>query len=144
MTSKAYTQLVALAHVYLEDSFVLDIEAHPGSLLFRLDMVLTQKHPLYRPPKAGETYCYRRGELRFQNVRQLVWESSGLKPSTDATGEIDYGSISSYQVDGVRHSIEGDWGKIEVISEASPTVKYYEDINSVGTQNRAVDPSMRG
>jgi hypothetical protein len=127
MAGQPYTSLAGLADVYLEDSFVLDIEAHPGSLVFRLDMVLTQEHPLYRPPKASETYCYRRGELRFQHVRQLAWQSSGLKPSTDATGEIDYGSISKYEVDGVRHSIAGDWGSLEIVSQELPAVTYSEE-----------------
>lgn len=114
MTSNPYTDVIGLEHVSLEDSYVLDIEAHPGTLIFKLDLVLTPEHALYTPPKPQELYCYRRGELPFESVKRISWDNSGLKPATDATGEVDYGNIDSYQVEGGRHVLSGGWGTIEL------------------------------
>jgi hypothetical protein len=114
VTPKPYTEVVGLEHVYLEDSYVLDIEAHPGSLFFKLDLVLTPEHSMYAPPKPHEQYCFRPAELRFERVRRITWENSGLKPATDATGEVDYGNIDSYNVIEGRHVLSGEWGSIDV------------------------------
>jgi hypothetical protein len=114
LTSNPYTDVVGLEHVYLEDSYILDIEAHPGTLIFKLDLVLTPEHALYTPPKPQEQYCYRRAQLRFESVKRITWDNSGLKPATDATGEVDYGNIDSYHAEGGRHVLSGGWGTVEL------------------------------
>jgi len=37
-----------------------------------------------------------------------------MRPFHDATGEVDYGSINVWSLDGDISYIEGDWGELEV------------------------------
>lgn len=71
----------------LEESFVLDVVARPGSVMFRLEVVLTPEHPAYEAPEPGIYLCYRPGSLRFEGVTALEWVAQGAAPATDASGE---------------------------------------------------------
>lgn len=124
--SDNYWALPALVDYYLEDSWVLDVAAHPGELQLRLDFVLRESHPAFSRPKPGEQYCYRRGILHFREVRGLTWQGQGIKPSRDATGELDYGSVDTLLVDDGRYVIQGSFGEIEVVSDA-PAVELLDD-----------------
>jgi hypothetical protein len=124
-----YSVMPGLEHIYLEDSYVLDIVARSGWVTFVLDLVLTPGHPSYRPPQPSEQHCYRRAELAFEGVRTLLWRHSQLPPARDATGETDLGSIDSFvEVDG-RYLLEGDWGSMEV-QAAGPRIKLLESTES--------------
>jgi len=123
MTTPApYETIDDLRHVYLEDSYVLDIVARPGQVRLALDLVLTPDHEAYRPPEPGEQHCYRRAELVFERVVDLRWRHSGAPPAVDATGEPDLGSIDSLTAAGGRYRLEGDWGSMEIES-AAPAVR---------------------
>lgn len=113
-----YYQLQGLEHVYLEDSYVLDIQTNRSSVEFSLSVVLTDQHPLYKSPLPGEQYCYRNGLLSFPNVGRVKWIEKSMMPSTDATGEVDYGNIDEFfRTDG-HYYLSGDWGRLEI--ESSP------------------------
>ncbi|MDT3399859.1 hypothetical protein RKE29_25025 [Streptomyces sp. B1866] len=118
-----YTNLPGFRGVYLEDSFVTDIEARPGRLSFRLDLVLTPEHPTYLPPRPGEQHCYREAVIEFTDVRRLVWAGQGTPPATDSSGTHDYGGADSFVATGNVYRIEGDWGEIEIESEA-PYIRF--------------------
>jgi len=109
-----YTDLAELAGVFLEESYVLDIEARPGRVKFDLDFVLTPEHPNYTAPAVGEQFCFRRGSLEFEGVRRLIWSDQGAPPARDATGEIDFGNIDSLTFDEVGFVLEGSWGRMEL------------------------------
>ncbi len=114
-----YHQLPGLKHVYLEDSYVLNIQISPSSVEFSLLVVLTERHPLYTPPQPDERYCYRDGLLRFPKVGRLAWsERLMIKPATDATGEVDYGNIDEFYLTDGHYYLSGDWGRLEI--ESSP------------------------
>lgn len=114
---RTYQDIPSLAAILLEESYVLDIEAHPSSVEFMVDFVLTQKHSEYRPPNPGESYCYRRGWIRFSGVTRCLWSNQGAPPATDATGEVDFGNIDSFEWDRSGYSLEGDWGRMELIAK---------------------------
>jgi hypothetical protein len=114
---RGYTDLPGLAEVVLEESFVLGIEARPGVVVFEIDFVLTPRHPDYAPPSSSERECFRPGTLRFVDVRRLVWDEQGRRPATDASGEIDYGHIDSFEWDDGRFVLEGDWGRADVAAD---------------------------
>jgi len=80
---RPYPDLPGLEHLYLEDSYVLDIEVRPGRVHLMLDLVLTADHPQHTDPLPGERYCYRRGELRFSAVTGLVWTGQGRPPARE-------------------------------------------------------------
>jgi hypothetical protein len=109
-----YSQIDELRLFYLEDSWVLDVVARPGILAIALDVVLLAEHPDYEAPLPGESYCYRRGELRLEGVSSLHWVGQGLPPARDASGELDYGGVDSLEFDHDAYSITGNFGKIVV------------------------------
>ncbi|MEW2146898.1 hypothetical protein AB0869_29225 [Micromonospora vinacea] len=112
-----YGHIDSLHLYYLEDSWVLDILAMPGTLTMTLDVVLLPEHPDCGAPLPGERYCYRRGELKFEGVTSLHWTEQGLPPAKDASGGRDYGGIDSLAFDQGVYSIAGDFGKIVMHAE---------------------------
>ncbi|GAA0452935.1 hypothetical protein Ade02nite_01010 [Paractinoplanes deccanensis] len=113
-----YSQIGELRLFYLEDSWVLDIVARPGTLTISLDVVLLPEHPDYQAPLPGESHCYRRGELRFEKVSVLHWAGQGLPPARDASGELDYGGVDSFDFDHDAYRIAGDFGEINVRADS--------------------------
>ena len=111
-----YYQLRGFEYVYLEDSYVLDIQINPSSVEFSLSVVLTEQHPLYEPPLPGERYCHRRGLLRFPNVERVKWLEKSMRPYTDATGTVDYGNIDEFYLADENYYLSGDWGSLEIKS----------------------------
>lgn len=122
-----YPRLVGFEYLYLEDSFVLGIEATPGRLVLDVELVLTPQHPTYHAPAPDEQNCYARATIEFQRVRKLVWSGQGTLPATDASGEKDYGGIDALFWNGSSFHMEGDWGTIEVTS-AAPVVRLGPDV----------------
>ena len=109
-----YEQLPGFEAVYLEDSFVLDVAAHPGVVRIDIEVVLTPRHPRYQPPRAGEQYCYHRSSILFESVDHLSWTYGGLRPAVDADGETDFGGIDEFGHDGSRYVVTGDFGRLEL------------------------------
>ena len=93
---KPYTELDGFENVYLEESYVLAIEARPGTVSFELEVVLTPEHPEYAPPPLGIFACYREGRLDFEGVTYLEWSGQGSPPISDPSGEPDYGQIDAF------------------------------------------------
>lgn len=120
-----YWTLAGFENLYLEDSWVLSIRADESALTFEADLVLTESHPRYRNPLAGEQYCYLRGLIRFAKVTDLTWTGRGDPPARDATGELDFGSFYEFEVGDGTYTISGDFGRIEATS-SRPTVEYQE------------------
>lgn len=110
----SYEPLPALSDVYLEDSYVLGIESDDRSVRFSIDLALTPEHPAYESPPPDEQYCYRRARISIDDARSVRWRRKTMQPFTDATGEVDYGSIDSWTLDGDVSHVEGEWGEVEV------------------------------
>lgn len=108
-----FKQIIALAHLYLEDSYVLGIKIE-RDIAFDMLLVLTPEHPEYHEPKADEQYCYRRGKIIFRNCELLEFTSSGARPVVDSTGEPDFGNIDSFLVRRGVCQLNGEWGKLMV------------------------------
>ncbi|MGI5377901.1 hypothetical protein ACQEV2_27375 [Streptomyces sp. CA-251387] len=131
-----YPQLAGFENLYLEDSFVLGIEATPARLALEVELVLTPQHPSYHPPGADEQNCYARAVIEFQNVRDLSWTGQGTPPALDASGDKDYGGIDTLFWNGSVFHLEGDWGVIEVAS-AGPVVRLgLDDSDGAGPGTR--------
>ncbi|WP_405557951.1 hypothetical protein OHQ89_31315 [Streptomyces canus] len=109
-----YREVSRLAAYHLEESYVLDIQARPGCLALEMDLALNVDHPQHRPPPPGERHCYRRGTLQFSQVVDLHWVEQGTPPAKDATGELDYGTVDSLEVEGDLYAMTGDFGLISV------------------------------
>ncbi len=111
---KPYTDIKGLQDIVLEESYVLAITATPGELVFAVDFVLTPDHPLYQPKRPEEFACFRRGEFRIQAVTSLQWTEQGTPPARDATGELDYDHIDSFEWNPGCYRLEGEWGFMAV------------------------------
>lgn len=118
-----YYELPGLEHVYLEDSYVLNIETLETRVKFLLDTVLTKEHPAYRTPPPEEQYCYKKACLEFNQVDKVKWINKVMIPYSDASGEIDYGNIDTLSCSHGNYHLSGDWGEIEIIS-SPPTIEF--------------------
>ncbi|MEV4149368.1 hypothetical protein AB0J40_37300 [Amycolatopsis sp. NPDC049691] len=115
-----YTDFPDLAHIYLEDSFVLAIDEKPTSLTFRLEAVLTSSHPRYHQPRPGEAHCYADAVLTIADATKIEWVTRSSRTYRDATGEEDLGNIDSLQRHDNHYEITGDWGHVRIYSSAAP------------------------
>ncbi|RVU01218.1 hypothetical protein EOD41_04430 [Mucilaginibacter limnophilus] len=113
MTKVNYNEISCFKHIYLEDSYVLNIIAEPRKLRFIMEFVLERAHRLYLPPKQGESYFYKKGEIIFINTKVIQWENSEHEFfSTDINNEIDLGNIDAFYKEGDVYYLNGDWGNI--------------------------------
>ena len=116
-----YSKLPGLEHIYLEDSYVLEIEEGTDSLKVTLEAVLTETHPEYSTPKAGEQYCYRDAVLEFTSITECKWDKKDLgKVTTDSDGTQDHGNIDTLGILPNGYYVEGDFGTAIIITTASP------------------------
>lgn len=124
MSRKPYYELPGFDQVYFEDSFVTGLIETGAELSFLLDLVLREGHPRYSPPKPDEQYCWRPAKLMFARPTLMRWEKREFRPTTDASGEVDYGNIDAMQIleDG-SYRLEGNWG-IVVIASAPPSIVF--------------------
>ncbi len=126
LTSAAYeVAFDALAGVYLEDSWVLEVTVQDEGCTFELDAVLTPEHPRYRDPRPGEQYCYERARLTLTSGSAVEFQPDPGPPATDATGEQDWGNIDTFvPVDWegrAAWALGGGWGTLLL---AEPSVTY--------------------
>jgi len=105
-------------NVYLEDSFVLEIDETDDELSFILEVVLTENHPLYTPPNSDKQYCYKKGEIVFQELQSVKWINRNTRPFIDANGSEDYGNIDFFTLSPEGYHLSGDWG--EIVVKSSP------------------------
>ena len=104
-----------LRDLYLDDSYVLDIQASRGLLAITMEFALAPDHPSYSPALPGEQYCYRKGVLVFEGVTELNWTGQLTSwPSQDPDGSIDYGNIDALVIDGNHYTLEGGLGTIDL------------------------------
>ncbi len=121
---KNYTDFAELAHVYLEDSFVLGIDETADSVSFKLDLVLTRSHPRYHEPRPDEQHCYADAVLTIPAATKIEWITRSSQTYRDATGEEDLGNIDSLHYSGGYYEIVGDWGHVRVYSMAAPRLSF--------------------
>ncbi len=104
-----------IEHIYFPDSYVLSIEAKPYIFTMAFDFVLTPQHPFYSDIHPDDRHCYRRGSISIKNFKNFEWRNEmSSPPATDATGEIDFGNLDSFQYTNGVYAFEGDWGIIRV------------------------------
>jgi hypothetical protein len=108
---RPYTEIPGFETFLLEESWVLEIEAHPRTLSIKLELALVPEHPDYTAPGPG-ALCHRSGMIRFGGVESLSWSHQTLQPATDATGEIDYGHIDTFDWTPEEFRLIGDFGHI--------------------------------
>ena len=113
-----YTDIAGFEHVLLEESFVLDVVARPGSVEVTIDLVLLVGHEAYHDPRVGEMRCYVRAALRFSGVTELSWVDQGRRPAIDASGDIDYGGVDLFDQVNNEWRFAGDWGDIRLKAES--------------------------
>jgi len=107
-----YFEHPELSELYLEDSFVLDLQISPNTVVLDMEFVLREGHQRYSMPTEDEQYCYNRGRLRFTGVTTSTWRMPTRLPATDETGEVDYGGIESYSITENRHHLSGEFGEL--------------------------------
>ena len=123
MKETQYYDLPELNHLYLEDSWVLDIKEENNYVEFLIEAVLTEEHPLYRTPFPQEQYYYQKVKICFSNARKIIWIEKTNVSYRDIDGEIDRGNIDALYQHGNYFYLEGDWGKLKIV-ESSISVDF--------------------
>lgn len=115
MGQKQYYQLEGFQNLYLEDSYVLDIQESPSEVVFKMEVVLTEQHLLYSPP-TNEQYCYKKAAIRFSGLENVVWIEKDFQKFYDSSSEYDYGNIDSFYLLDGWYFLTGDWGEVKIRS----------------------------
>ncbi|MEV0971646.1 hypothetical protein [Microtetraspora glauca] len=118
---RPYHELPGLEHLYLEDSYLLQLIESDESLTFVVEAALREGHPQWHPAKPGKQYCYRQVRIAFPNPSQIDWVERTFQPFKDRYGDIDYGNIDDFRWDGSWFRLLGWWGHVEITS-APPVV----------------------
>lgn len=100
--------------ILFEDSYVLAISVEPYRVVCAMDFLLTPEHPMYCAPRIGERACFRRGRIEIGNFRRILWDATGYTASTDANGEVDFGTLDDFVEIGDAWKLSGDWGDLVV------------------------------
>ena len=117
-----YWQFPGFENIYLEDSYVLGIEAKNASIQILIECVLTEKHPLYSQALPGEAYCYRQMKIKFPQVKSDNLNSLKMRTIPNPDGRSDFGNIDEFfMADGTYH-LFGEWGEITLISDSPELV----------------------
>jgi len=114
-----YYELPKLRDLYLEDSYVLEIQQYDKYIDFFLEAVLTEEHPLYKSPLPNEQYCYKNIKLRFSNFDKAKWIEKTNVSNIDINGEIDIGNIDCFYQSDNYFYLEGEWGKLKISGAAT-------------------------
>ena len=118
-----YYQITGFEHIYLEDSYVLDIQITQTFAKLQVLAVLTKEHDLYKTPLPNEQYYYVNAAILFSNVKKAEWVKKIMLPIKDASGDIDYGNIDEFYFQDGHYHIIGDWGELDIVS-APPVLDY--------------------
>ncbi len=111
-----FTELEIFKGIDLTDSFVLYWELERNCLSFDLEASVWPESRYYSKPKDDEFTCYKKARLDFLNVDSIqgLKDMNQVTPSTDVSGEKDYGNIDSLIIDEDGFSLEGDFGEIAI------------------------------
>jgi len=111
-----YTELEIFKGIDLTDSFVLYWELKNNCLSFDLEASVWPESRYYSKPKKGEFTCYKKVRLDFLNLESIhgLKEMEQVKPSTDASGETDYGNIDALTIEDDDYFLEGDFGEVTI------------------------------
>ena len=120
-----YNEWDSFKNTYLEDSFVLSIEESKEQLSFVVEVVLTEKHTLYKPPTKDEQYCYKKAKIVFQKLKSIKWLDRSIESFTDADDSEDYGNFDSFELTPDGYYLAGDWGET-IVNSAPPTLEWSE------------------
>jgi hypothetical protein len=113
---KAYHEIVGLEHLYLEDSWVLNVSQAANELRFDIEFVLTEEHSLYQPPKNNERYCYKDGSIIFRNITNLITFEQTNAINYGPDDEVDLGNIDFFYHRNGLYLLQGEWGLLELTS----------------------------
>jgi len=93
-----------------EQSYLLGVIYDDESLTLEMDFNLTELHPEYAAPAAGEEGCYRGGFIRFADIEDLQ-----IDKARPVEGEqVDYSVVYAVSGDGRNFEFSSGWGEIKV------------------------------
>ncbi|MEG3894755.1 MULTISPECIES: hypothetical protein [unclassified Microcoleus] len=110
-----YWQFPGFENIYLEDSYVLSINAKT-SIQILLEAVVTENHSLYTQPLPGEQYCYRRMTVNFPHPQTYDLVLNNISAIADPDGSVDYGNIDDFFMADDKYYLRGEWGELTIVS----------------------------
>ncbi len=122
MKKNNYNKVISdFSEIYLEDSYVLELNENGNCIEFIVELVLCEGHNLYKTPKEGEAFFYKKGKIIFPAITSIKWLTKTFSPTKDLNGEIDYGNIDYFICQGNEYHLGGDWGEVFIESQ-KPTI----------------------
>lgn len=121
-----YFELDEFQNIYLEDSFVINIQETKSDLTFNCDFVILENHKLYSEPKNDEQYCYLCGYIKFGNIGNIHWIKRDKNAFLNDCYDNDYGNIDIFYIDDKKYYLKGDWGEVIIQSKNIELILFNE------------------
>ncbi|PIR55489.1 hypothetical protein COU74_00950 [Candidatus Peregrinibacteria bacterium CG10_big_fil_rev_8_21_14_0_10_36_19] len=118
-----YIKIKDFENIYLEDSWIVDIIVKPSKIEIYLEIVLTTGHINYKAPSKTDQYCYQKGIIMFDEIKEIYWDQSNIQKSTDSLNNIDYGNIDTFYIQNdFNFYLEGGLGVLKIKCENYPKI----------------------
>ena len=113
MSGRSYESLPAFSDVVLEESWIRQVIASPGTVLLLVEAVIAKGSPLLQEPRPGEQFFWLPGVIRFEGVSSLEWTDQ-QPPTTNPDGTEDYDHVNALTVDGDVYVVESGAGTLRL------------------------------
>ena len=110
----SWTEMPEFSEINLSESYVLGWHISHDCIVFQVEAVLCEQHPMYREPESNAWACFHPGQLVFRGVQSLVGlpDQAECHYFSDASGEHDYGHIDTLSRAGNEFLLSGDFGNV--------------------------------
>ena len=114
-----------LRGIMFDDSFVLGWNLSEQKFCIDIELSIWPESEFYTKPVNQEYTCYKKAQLVFKEFESLtgLLEQTDTMRSTDATGEVDYGNIDYFGVEGKNFRLTGAFGDV-TISNADLEIRW--------------------
>ncbi|WP_417842367.1 hypothetical protein [Thalassospira sp.] len=112
-----YSDVEEFKYIYLEDSFLLGMKEDSNCISFLVEAVLLKGHKLYHEPLKGEAHCYKKCEIKFQEIKSVNWVRKSFDPIQGCDEENDYGNIDNFTFSDSEYHVSGEWGDVFIKSD---------------------------
>jgi hypothetical protein len=118
-----YHTFKSFENIYLEDSYLLDVDISDTKITLTVEAVLTEEHSQYSEPEKEKKYCYQIIDIIFSNVTSYAWNKKNMHLISGGDVAPDYGNIDFFYKEKAQYNIGGEWGTLQIRSNV-PQVLY--------------------
>ena len=107
---------INLQGIDLSSSFILNWNKNDSEFEIELELSIWPESPYYRKPLKGEYTCYKRGKLRFLEIKEIhgFVELDLIKPNIDPDGSKDWESIYDFRKENNQFKLKTDFTELAI------------------------------